>query len=228
MVEDSTTEQDKAKADEILNSKLGEPLIKDNDDPVPTQEDIEKPIGHKTWHVEADYILRVAGREENKKFERDYVQKPLSYLAFGEFTGLIGRSLAAAMKGPDGLSLDRITPGGASIPLEFKDGSVSIVDNGEDVIDPIIQGIATLASYVPDFMAECQCIWLRVPRQERLHLIDIWARPVDEGGMSMDEGEEMLNIFIEQNYEELNTFLKRYARVKGTVQKMKKRLRKGD
>jgi hypothetical protein len=225
MVEDTTIDEDKIKADEILNSKLGEPLIKDNDEPVPTQEDIEKPIGHKEWHIIAEYN---GLRGEKQIFDRTYIQKPLSYLAFGEFTGLLGRSLAEAMKGPDGLSLDRITPGGASIPLRFKDGSVSIADNEADVIDPIIQGIATLASYVPDFMAECQCIWLRVPRQERYNLINIWSLPVDEGGMSMDEGEEMLNIFIEQNYEELNNFLKRYARVKGTVQKMRKRLQKGD
>lgn len=191
--------------------------------PNSNEEDIEKPVAHKEWVFEAEYEVTLRGEATKQEFKRTYIQKPLSYHAMAEFTGLLGRSLAAAMRGPDGLSLDRITPGGGSLPLEFNEGRISLADTEGDMIDPIIQGIAQLASYVPDFMAEAQCIWLRVPRTERALLIDIWARPADEGGMTMDQGEEMLNLFIEQNYDELNNFLKRYTRVKSTVQRMRSR-----
>jgi hypothetical protein len=224
---DTTTDDEKTKAAQMLQEKLGDPVVKD-EEPIAVEEDVKKRVAHKEWNVRGKYTIKYSNGElEDNIFDRTYIQKPLSYLAFGEFTGLVGRKLAEAMRGPDGLSLDRLTPGEASIPLEFNDGRVSIANEG-DVVDPIIQGIARLASYVPDLMAEAQCIWLRVPNHERIRVVDIWSASTDEGGMTLDEGEEMLNIFIEQNYDELNTFLKRYARVKNTVQKMRNRTTKGE
>lgn len=218
---DSTTDAEKAKADEILRGKLGNPGGVSENEPILPEEDIEKVVAHKEWTIKAPYVVRIAGVDEEKMFERTYVQKPLSYHAFGEFTGLIGRKLAEAMRGPDGLSLDRLSPG--DVPLQYRDGKISLADTEDNEIDPIVQGIAKLATYVPDLMGEAQCIWLRIPRSERGMVLDFWSRPVDEGGMSMDEGEEMLELFIEQNYDELNGFLKRYGRVKNVVQRMRKR-----
>ena len=224
---DETTEFEKKQAEKLLKDKLGSPAEETGASPVLDEEespdDIEKNVRHKEWTFEAEYDVSIRGEMTTQIFKRTYIQKPLSYLAFAEFTGLLGRKLAEAMRGPDGLSLDRLTPGGASIPLEFNDGRISLSDTEDDLIDPIIQGVAKLATYVPDLLGEAQCIWLRVPRSERGLLVDIWSRPVDEGGMSMDQGEEMLEIFIEQNYDDLNSFLKRYARVSETVKKVRKR-----
>jgi hypothetical protein len=226
---EAVSETEEVQAAKILEDKLGPKPVADSSAPASAEEDIEKAVSHKEWVFEAEYDINLKGELVTQTFKRTYVQKPLSYHAFGEFTGLIGRKLAEAMRGPDGLSLDRLSPGGPSIPLEFRDGQISLAGGEEDnVIDPIIQGIAKIAEYVPDLMGEAQCIWLRVPRSERGLLIDIWSRPVDEGGMSMDEGEEMLSIFIEQNYDELNGFLKRYARVRDTMTKMRNRVTKGD
>lgn len=227
MLEAVTSEADRQKADEILKDQLGEP-VQEETELTSAEDDIEKAIPHKEWTFEAEYDVNLRGEIKTEIFRRTYTQKPLSYHAFAEFTGLIGRKLAQAMRGPDGLSLDRLTPGQASIPLEYNDGRISLADDDTDLIDPIIQGIAKLAEYVPELLGEAQCIWLRVPRSERGLLEDIWARPVDEGGMSMDQGEEILNLFIEQNYDELNGFLKRYARVTDTVKKMRNRSIKED
>lgn len=222
MEDNIISEEDQA--NKILAEKFedSEPLIKENDiSTSPDIEDIEPQVAQKDWHVKSTYTVRMGNRVEEKEFNRIYTQKPMSVISFTEFTGLLGRSLAAAMRGPDGLSLDKITPGEASIPLEYNDGQITLSSDVMD-IDPIIQGIAKIASYVPDLMAESQCIWLRVPRNERQLLIDIWSRPLDEGGMSVEEGEEMFRIFIEQNYGILTGFLKQYVRIKNTVQKMKK------
>lgn len=223
---DETTNTDQEQATKILQDKFEpdpiNPVVKD-EIPSPTEEDIVKPVAHKEWKVYDEYDFDFRGEVRKEIFDHTYSQKPLSYLAFGEFTGLLGRKLAEAMRGPDGLSLDRLSPGEASIPLEFDNGQVRLAGDGNNLVDPIVQGIAKLASYVPDLMAELQCIWLRIPRGQRAQVMDIWSRSPDDGGMSMDQGEEMLNIFIEQNYDEINSFLKRYARVKDTVQKMRTR-----
>src|ERR1700722_17039850 len=145
-------QNDDKKAQEILAEKLGAPVVPENT--VATDEDdIEKVVGHKDWTFEAEYDINFRGEMKTQTFKRAYIQKPLSYHAFGEFTGLLGRKLAEAMRGPDGLSLDRLTPGEASIPLQFSDGQISLAGGDNDnLIDPIVQGIAKLATYVPDLM----------------------------------------------------------------------------
>lgn len=236
---DTTNETQQTEADKILQEKLGQankenPTIVVNNlgqkvdlaKPSP-EEDIEKPIRHKEWKFSADYDVEIRGTKETHHFERTYTQKPLSYQAFGEFTALLGRNLDEAMSGPSGISIDRLLPGEAGqLPLAFQDGKLSLVQSDFAGVDSIIQGIGKLASFIPDFMGEAQCIWLRVPRAERALLIDIWSRSTDEGGMTMDEGEEMLTLFIEQNYDELEDFLPRYLRVKTKLEAMKTRRKK--
>lgn len=236
---DITHEAEQTEAEKILASKLGEPQKNvepeqnsDQEVPKPTpQDDIEKPVRHKEWKFSADYDLQIRGETQTQRFERTYIQKPLSYLAFGEFTGLLGRKLEEAMEGPSGISVDRLMPNSeGQLPLSFVEGKLSIVKSDFAGIDPFIQGFARLVSFVPDLLGEAQCIWLRVPRQERPLLIDIWSRPVDEGGMSMDEGEEMMDLFIEQNYDELEDFLPRLLRLrtKWTAMRGRKKKIKGD
>jgi hypothetical protein len=218
-------------AEKILASKLGEPEKQDKVvvPPETAQDDIEKSIKHKEWKFSADYEVLIRGEMTKQHFERSYIQKPLSYLAFGEFTGLLGRKLEEAMDGQNGISVDRILPSGENgqLPLAFIDGKLSLV-KAEDFsgIDPFIQGFARLASFIPDLLAEAQCIWLRVPRQERPLLIDIWSRPIDEGGMSMADGEEMMDLFIEQNYDELEDFLPRLMRIRSKWTAMRNRRKK--
>lgn len=232
-VPDTTTDTQQTEADNPFANVLEDqktatvnPISNDLPKPSP-EEDIEKSIRHKEWKFSADYDVEVRGANETHHFERTYMQKPLSYQAFGEFTGLLGRKLDEAMSGPSGISIDRLIPGeGGQLPLAFQDGKLSLVKSDFAGVDSIIQGIGKLASYVPDFISEAQCIWLRVPRAERALLIDIWSRPVDEGGMSMDEGEEMLTLFIEQNYDELEDFLPRYLRLKAAATKMRNRRKK--
>jgi hypothetical protein len=223
--EDST---DEAAAEKILQEKLGavaEGKEEKKDLPLVTSEDdIEKPIPTKEWHFQADYEVKVGGELIPQHFERFYNQKPLSYHAMIEFTGLFSRKMDEAMSGPDGLSIDKIMPD-EKLPLSFRDGHLS-VDAGSSLggIDSILKSVLKLASYIPDFLTEAQCIWLRVPRSERNLLIDIWSRPTDEGGMSVRDGEEMLTLFIEQNYEELEYFLTKWWRnVLTATQRARKR-----
>jgi len=58
---------------------------------------------------------------------------------------------------------------------------------------------------------------------------EIWGKPVDEGGLSMDDGEAMLSLFIHQNYEELERFfVERLRRIGQQIQKERKRIHPDD
>lgn len=90
--------------------------------------------------------------------------------------------------------------------------------DGPGGIDGVLSFVVKLMSILPDIILDAQCIWLRVPRQERAILADIWSRSPDDGGLSMDQGEEMMALFIAQNYGELERFfVERLRRLANTA-----------
>jgi len=233
---DSTTQDEKALVEKEAEDKKIKEKFEAANNPEPPkslppesgEDDIEKPVPHKEWKFVADYDVMLGNEAVPQHFERLYIQKSLSYHAMIEFTGLLTRKLDEAMSGPEGLSLDKIMSDDEKLPLTFIDGQLAVVKpDSFDGIDSILKSVLKIGSYIPEFLTEAQCIWLRVPRNERPLLMDIWSKPVDEGGMSMRDGEEMLSLFIEQNYDELDYFLNNWWKnVSGSMTRAKKRKRK--
>lgn len=210
-------------------SLLEDPFESEHEDqPAPSElDDVEKPVEERLWKFSGTIKGIVRGKPVEELFEREYVQKPLSYLAMMQFTGLLGRKIDEAMSGDEGLSIESITSI-VDVASYASGGSISagILSQGDFAgVDSFVRGFAKIAAYVPDIIAEAQCIWLRVLYQDRPALVEVWHKPVDEGGLSMDEGEEMLRIFIDQNYEELERFLAlRLRRIGKTAARARKRL----
>jgi hypothetical protein len=210
-----------------------EPPAEEESQPLPGEselDDVVKDVEQRLWTVDGMISGWVRGELRSEPFRREYTQKPLSYLAMMQFTGLLGRKIDEAMSGPEGLSTNALTDvmqisemikpnsdgGGMRLDLSRTDFSG---------IDAFVRGWAKLCAYVPEILAEAQCIWLRVPIPERMAVVEVWSKPVDEGGLSMDEGEEMFRLFIAQNYEELeNFFVVRVRRIGREIQKQRRRL----
>lgn len=196
--------------------------------PTDALEDVEKQIEHRTWHVEGDITGEIRGQLITEHIEREYTQKPLSYTSMIQFTGLLGRKIDEAMSGPEGLTLDSVAEL-AQVAQSAAQGSLAL--NAQDFVgvDAFVRGFAKLAAYVPEIMDEAQCIWLRVPFKDRMIVREIWGKPVDEGGLSMDDGEAMLTLFIQQNYEELERFFaERLRRIGQAIQKERKKIHPAD
>jgi hypothetical protein len=223
-------------ASSALRGDAIEGFAEEDEAPIsPAQEeldDVEKMVKEKTWKVSGTITAMSRGGLVQETFEREYVQKPLSYLGMMQFTGLLGRKLDEVMGGPEGLSSQSL---GEIIDLQQlvqrdEEGNVSLGDLNLSIgdfsgIDSFVRGLAKIAAYAPDIMAEAQCIWLRIPLRERLAVMEIWSKPVDEGGLSMDDGEEMLDIFIQQNYKEVEDFLvKRLRRIGKRIARERKKL----
>jgi hypothetical protein len=192
--------------------------------------DIDKPIEPRTWLFEGDFVLKRGDQDIPQHFRGEYIQQPLSYLSFLEFTCLLARKIEEAMRGEDGIKVkDLIETTEGAMPF-MVDGSTieSVVRRSDfDGIDTFVQGLMKLVSYVPDVIEECQFIWLGVPRKDRVFLRGIWSRSPDQGGLSPQEGEEMLSLFIDQNYEELETFfVERLPRIGRVVTSARKRMMK--
>ncbi len=132
--------------------------------------------------------------------ERDYVQKPLSYFGKMEFFGLVGEVIDKAVSGENGLRISSLFDmpgrGGALSASDFRDA------------DTFVQAVGKLLTYAPDFLQKCYCIWWSVPEYERPWVIDVISRSPDEGGLTDDEGVEAIEIFIDQNWEALESFFR--------------------
>lgn len=166
-------------------------------------DDLEIQVATREWEISGKLtIMNPQKREEEEiDFTRTYWQKPLSYTAMLQFTGLIGDRISTVMT--MGVTLESILGDVGSIAAAM-DGGLTREDFSG--IDSFVHGLAKLAAYIPDIVEECQCIWLRIPMHERPIVKEIWSRAPEDGGQSMDDGEEMLNLFIAQNYQELEDF----------------------
>jgi hypothetical protein len=185
-------------------------------------DDIEIQVAHREWVVEGDFkVIKRDRSEETSHFQRSYVQKPLSFTAMLQFTGLIGEKIAEAMAGPEGLTLDGMLNEADGV-AGF--GRALLTSSDFAGVDSFVKGLAKLATYVPSVIEDCQCIWLRVPYAERPIVKEIWSRSPEDGGLAFFEGQEMLEVFLAQNYDEVEDFFGvRLKRLTAIVSKLRAR-----
>lgn len=202
----SFSDEDLAELDHVSEETkaAAEDPVKPSDNGTPKQEakeqedvlDILKPKAEpKTW---------VIGTGD---YQREYVQKPLSFIAKMQWFSLVGEVLDRALSGPDGMRLGNLFngPGGQQFsPEDFREA------------DTFVQAVGKLLAVAPDFLVNSYCIWLNVPDYERPAVAEIMMLPPDEGGLSDEQGIEIIEVFIDQNYEALDTFFREFL---GRLQK---------
>jgi hypothetical protein len=143
----------------------------------------------------ADPRVWVIGVEPN---QRRYVQKPMSFIQKMQWFSLIGDALDRAMSGPGGISINSLfeAPGrpGQLKASDFRNA------------DTFVHAIGKLLAAAPNFLVKSYCIWLNVPDYDQEIVGDMMAAPEDEGGLGDDAGMEMIEVFLDQNYDALASF----------------------
>lgn len=136
-----------------------------------------------------------------------YTQKPLGYMARMRFFSLVSKTIGTAIRsggsidmGGDFLNtVDDIRKKGRNLDeSDFADAGAFL-------------GLAMqLISYSPDFLLECYCLWLDVPMTEKIWAKMVMEQPSDpdrnKWGLTDEMGLEMVEIFIDQNYEDIRRF----------------------
>jgi hypothetical protein len=195
---------DQAKAEEDLTAPVGvgadEPQSKEEADVI----DILQPKSDpRAWTIgTGDY-------------ERTYIQRPLSFFAKMQWFSLVGEVLDKALSGENKMSMNSLlsTPG--------RGGALSIADFRD--ADTFMQAIGKLLSYAPDFMLDSYVIWLGVPGQEKESAKLIMSLPEEDGGLSDEHGIEIIEVFIDQNYDALDDFFrKRIGELRNRVEARQK------
>ena len=209
-VESSFTKEDLSSLDHVSEKpKAAEPVVPENNS-TPKQEEVKQDKVKEEEDVldilqpKAEPKTWVIGKDD---YSREYVQKPLSFIAKMQWFSLVGDVLDKALSGPDGMSLGNLfsAPGGGSLaPSDFREA------------DTFVQAVGKLLAVAPDFLVNSYCIWLNVPDYERPVVAEIMMLPADEGGLSDEQGIEIIEVFIDQNYEALDTFFREFL---GRLQK---------
>lgn len=145
----------------------------------------------------------------NQNDYRVFTQKKLPWIPRGQFFGLVSRTMSDAIKvtggeiggmgdifGPDAGSLRE--RGARLTSRDFSDAASFLALAFE------------LVSYAPNFLVDCYCLWLNVPSDDRdwaiQHFSEPWSPEDNQWGLTDEQHEEIVNTFIDQNYEDIRRF----------------------
>lgn len=192
--ENSEDEQAKVLAQAEREGKIapGQPLVKEEPEPEEPKQPEKTP-----QEILADLGLKhepkqrvIIDLQDNK---REYIQKPLSFVGKIQFLSYVGEVLDKAMSGANKLSLGSLF----DVPVR---GEVLTAQDFSDA-ETFVQAVGKLLVYAPDFLAKSYCIWLRIPEYER-----DWAIAAMEENLSDEDGFDIIETFIDQNWETLQGF----------------------
>lgn len=214
------TPEEKAAAGEIeVEFKPGQ----DEDASVAAEYD-QKPVAEKVADeakTDAEILDTIVPRKEPRVWiigppdmERTYVQKELSFLGKMQWFSLVGEALDKALSGPSGMSLNSLFSAPGMATGQFR------VENFRDA-DMFVQAISKLLSAMPNFLLRSYLIWLNVPDYDNEVVEGLMKLPPDEGGLKDDDGMEMIETFLDQNYDALASFFtERLGQLQARISKL--------
>lgn len=143
----------------------------------------------ETKVLEPDYSVRyqIIGKDEHF---HTFAQRPLSFFGKMELFSLLGSTVSKAMK-----------EGGFSPTEFFEDAQAASNDT-----EIFLKGLLQLIEYAPGLLKDIYCLALSVPKGEREYIKALMELPAEDGGLSDDDAIEILDTFVEQNWEAMQDF----------------------
>jgi hypothetical protein len=127
-----------------------------------------------------------------------YVQDQLGMFPSQEFALLIKNILRKYVDGEMGKQIGQLFQGNASVPTEF---TPDAVNKAVDENMAVIQAIFQLIEDVPGLQQDIICLSLGIPNRERPWAKEAMTAAPYRGGLTVDEGFDLLITFIKQNAE---------------------------
>lgn len=130
--------------------------------------------------------------------ERTYVQGPLGMFPVQEFTTQTTAILNSFIQGDMGLRIGELFRGEVKMPTQFDGETVDKVV--EDNIE-LIKAFIKLVEMFPDYQKDIIALSLGVRRSEREWFKECISEPPHRGGLTLEDGFDILIWFIKQNAE---------------------------
>lgn len=125
-----------------------------------------------------------------------FVQKPLSFFGKIEFLSIAGKAVEKVLS--DGGSLSEI--------LDVPDYDSGAVLSGPSDADVFVKAISKVIQSAPELLVDLYCVILAVPRAQRGY---VSLRLEDD--LTDAQGVEILETFVDQNWEIMTNFFKEKA-----------------
>lgn len=156
-----------------------------------------------------------------------YVQRPLGYIQRARFFALVSRTVAEAIKAGGSVRFNGTDLLAGEGTIRQRAYAMTESDFGD--VASFVALAMQLVGYVDDFLLDCFCLWLDVPKSEITWAKRIMAMPHDPAnnlyGLSDDQAEEIIAHFIDQNYKDIRDFFaERLPRLAKRAQSQERRI----
>lgn len=148
--------------------------------------------------------------------QMDLYQKPLSFIGKMQWFGLAGDMLDKAMSGSNPLSLADLIDNPTAKSIQAGKAAEAVQMKNLRDADTFVRALGKIVKYAPGFLIDSYVIWLGATDEESL-VREILNLPEEDGGLSDDMGMEMIEIFIDQNWDALARFFDRLTVVQKRV-----------
>lgn len=136
-----------------------------------------------------------------------YVQAPLSFIGKMRLSSILGRALRRAMESGGGPALASLFGSSEEELTEaVVTGRKPLTKEELDETALFMQAIGVLMEFVPDIMLDVYVVALNVPDGEQEWAKETMSLRAEEGGLSDADGVEILETFVNQNWEALKSF----------------------
>ena len=147
---------------------------------------------------------------EDNEWER-YIQRKLGFIEMQRFFALCSRSLLRAVKEGGDDAVNEI--GGLMGGGDIRAMTAQLRQQDFNEAKSFMSMAFALISYVPDFLTDVYVLILRVPDTQqywfRQTIEKPWDPDNDDYGLSQAAGREMIERFLDQNYEDIRDFFGR-------------------
>ena len=134
--------------------------------------------------------------DNTARVKKTYTQAPLGMMDVNEFTTLVGELIEQFTQGEEAGKLGELFRGEVERPVELNPETVNeFVDDNMPIVNAFLKAIRMW----PDFQFEIYVMSLGVPRKERPWAKACLMEPPQYGGLTADEGIDLLTHFIRQN-----------------------------
>jgi hypothetical protein len=175
--------------------------------------------GSKIWIIGRP--AEHGGSEGKEDGYESYTQSKLGFIEMQMFFSLCSRALLKAVKEGGDSAVSELSGmwGGGDIRAMSRQLQQQDFNEAANFMSMAF----ALVSYVPDFLVDSYMLWLRVPEHQQYWFKREVSKPYDpdnkQYGLPKSAGYEMVERFLDQNYEEIRDFFvtdipKMIARVK--------------
>jgi hypothetical protein len=139
----------------------------------------------------------------------EYIQAPLGLFPAQEFQTMLTRIAKDTLQGKYGVNVGQLLSRGgqirASMPSEINEESINDLIGGENI--KVIEAFLELIELVPELLKDCIALSLGVRSDKREEFKQCISAPTHEGGLTIDQGVDIIKVFIRQNGGPIKRFL---------------------